>query len=217
MRFNEARANCAGNCGIEPSTILHFLASMRPAQIAREIEPAHPLLDPVLTASMRPAQIAREIHDGAPRRSRAGAASMRPAQIAREIVHPDGRTYGPTGRFNEARANCAGNFPPAHMDGRATAGFNEARANCAGNSARPAASATCRPRFNEARANCAGNSHQREYPYRSVLTASMRPAQIAREIQVCMLPLVAHARGFNEARANCAGNSRRRWRDGKRR
>ena len=61
--------------------------------------------------------------------------------------------------FNEARANCAGNFQAENMGQLETASFNEARANCAGNCIKQVAL----------------NTRQ---------LASMRPAQIAREIQM---------------------------------
>ena len=41
----------------------------------------------------------------------AGLASMRPAQIAREIDAVKTAKGAPLSSFNEARANCAGNWP----------------------------------------------------------------------------------------------------------
>ena len=64
--------------------------------------------------------------------------------------------------------------------------------------------------FNEARANCAGNfvGIFLDPPYR---TASMRPAQIAREIMASAHNCVRSRSSFNEARANCAGNFVEGW------
>ena len=61
---------------------------------------------------------------------------MRPAQIAREIgLFTRINILSPSG-FNEARANCAGNWYSTAIYRRRQARFNEARANCAGNSGR---------------------------------------------------------------------------------
>ena len=83
---------------------------MRPAQIARELRGLDDERHRRQGASMRPAQIAREIHAGGERGSHVGVASMRPAQIAREICSARLRTAQCRYGFNEARANCAGNF-----------------------------------------------------------------------------------------------------------
>ena len=83
---------------------------------------------------MRPAQIAREIREDGDRWHNIYPASMRPAQIAREISRGPRSSLSASCRFNEARANCAGN---CHQNGwreDLPRGFNEARANCAGNS-----------------------------------------------------------------------------------
>ena len=62
-----------------------------------------------------------------------------------------------------------------------------------------------RSSFNEARANCAGNCMG---GCTTTLQpgASMRPAQIAREINVVPQCSAEATHCFNEARANCAGN-----------
>ena len=91
-RFNEARANCAGNCGgAGRRRVGRGAASMRPAQIAREILGGVLHLQRALPASMRPAQIAREIFGTISQETRHQQASMRPAQIAREIRRGRGR------------------------------------------------------------------------------------------------------------------------------
>ena len=157
-------------------------ASMRPAQIAREIQGAQQGMDAGSVASMRPAQIAREIGVGFWGDGGRGSASMRPAQIAREIVS------GADAAVRSAPAS----MRPAQIAREIHAAgcgalwsrrcFNEARANCAGNSFAPG---TCGPGpgcFNEARANCAGNSLHVLHVRRENQRASMRPAQIAREI-----------------------------------
>ena len=41
---------------------------------------------------------------------------MRPAQIAREIVQRSNPRSKTNGRFNEARANCAGNLQDPHRE-----------------------------------------------------------------------------------------------------
>ena len=61
-------------------------ASMRPAQIAREIREWFAQRYNDLMASMRPAQIAREINSLHCKGMAIDIASMRPAQIAREIA-----------------------------------------------------------------------------------------------------------------------------------
>ena len=107
--FNEARANCAGNSA-------HMAARVTDR-----------------AASMRPAQIAREINRLSGRRGNSHAASMRPAQIAREIRRCAWTPIRPAQGFNEARANCAGNSGATRKCTAPDACFNEARANCAGN------------------------------------------------------------------------------------
>ena len=82
---------------------------MRPAQIAREIAMPGCQLRGATAASMRPAQIAREIREEREMSKRKSKASMRPAQIAREIARASRAKGGMKSRFNEARANCAGN------------------------------------------------------------------------------------------------------------
>ena len=62
---------------------------------------------------------------------------MRPAQIAREISVQKARKARRDARFNEARANCAGNLVEEPIEFAKEAGFNEARANCAGNLENP--------------------------------------------------------------------------------
>ena len=84
---------------------------------------------------------------------------MRPAQIAREIWLRNFCTDLSCLRFNEARANCAGNFNHERNADIRKHRFNEARANCAG--------------------NYTGDQHT-SWP----IGASMRPAQIAREINL---------------------------------
>ena len=70
--FNEARANCAGNYGTQYADCARKQASMRPAQIAREIY-LHELREDLTgSASMRPAQIAREIYPTRAERARRG-------------------------------------------------------------------------------------------------------------------------------------------------
>ena len=137
--FNEARANCAGNSDHLQQVLLARGASMRPAQIAREI------------GSHRPAN------------SGGDCASMRPAQIAREITRAPALGTPLHWRFNEARANCAGNYGSIVVIGPKDISFNEARANCAGNS------------------DPTGR-------LRRPANASMRPAQIAREISASRRP-----------------------------
>ena len=85
-RFNEARANCAGNLGKFYDLVEAEIASMRPAQIAREILDFFNKEFPASMASMRPAQIAREIEQLETAIKQTTKASMRPAQIAREIL-----------------------------------------------------------------------------------------------------------------------------------
>ncbi len=155
--FNEARANCAGNFLEHGVRLPTYVASMRPAQIAREITRTAYSWMRLRNASMRPAQIAREIdygagkpdvRDGCFNEARANCAgnwadpfalglrlpaSMRPAQIAREIPPSHHVRQLPAHRFNEARANCAGNSRRVNPLRYYTTGFNEARANCAGN------------------------------------------------------------------------------------
>ena len=82
---------------------------------------------------------------------------MRPAQIAREIADDLALEARADLCFNEARANCAGNWPSSALAGGGLPGFNEARANCAGNL-------------------------RRQSGHGLDADASMRPAQIAREI-----------------------------------
>ena len=107
---------------------------------------------------MRPAQIAREISAVSAPALWRGTPSMRPAQIARKFAHRRAHHFRHDDSFNEARANCAGNYGWGDADFRGRPPFNEARANCAGNSAGA-------PRI----------AVGRGWP-------SMRPAQIAREI-----------------------------------
>ena len=92
-------------------------ASMRPAQIAREIRPFRQCFAVHSGASMRPAQIAREIDGRAALVVEVDPASMRPAQIAREIARENDSLLSRLGRFNEARANCAGNYVAVRMLG----------------------------------------------------------------------------------------------------
>ena len=106
---------------------------------------------------MRPAQIAREIREARGDGLERAQASMRPAQIAREIALTTETCALRKSSFNEARANCAGNY--LDRDGAAGDADN----------------------FNEARANCAGNSNLSRAHTR-IQSPSMRPAQIAREI-----------------------------------
>ena len=82
-RFNEARALCAGSCGLREAPSAKGVASMRPAHYAREVA-----LNKVLECSY-------------------GDASMRPAHYAREVAWRL-RLGLLCIRFNEARALCAG-------------------------------------------------------------------------------------------------------------
>ena len=107
--FNEARANCAGNLLQHVLPVPRERASMRPAQIAREILKDLASAWNLPHASMRPAQIAREINRHQHHQPQRHPASMRPAQIAREIAFGSERGRFPLSGFNEARANCAGN------------------------------------------------------------------------------------------------------------
>ena len=59
---------------------------------------------------MRPAQIAREIERAIGGSYAGSAPSMRPAQIAREIATTMRERLSTILAFNEARANCAGNY-----------------------------------------------------------------------------------------------------------
>ena len=180
--FNEARANCAGNSSGTRSTIrVGHDASMRPAQIAREIANAYDDFGAIGVASMRPAQIAREIPVSLKSNRRRPCASMRPAQIAREINCTRKTTWN-SGLASMRPAQIAREIPGDPMTGTCPeCGFNEARANCAGNSGSPPPRRRRRRSFNEARANCAGNCGCRLRTVRRH-SASMRPAQIAREI-----------------------------------
>ena len=83
--------------------------------------------------------------------------------------------------FNEARANCAGNCCRRRHHQQLRLRFNEARANCAGNSCSDSHPTAPACGFNEARANCAGNCAHLAV-HMGFEAASMRPAQIAREI-----------------------------------
>ena len=156
--FNEARANCAGNLHVVSEPSRSCVASMRPAQIAREIPKMEAAGIQQDMASMRPAQIAREIGGGDARARPDRFASMRPAQIAREIYHaPHPRAWicdqasmrpaqiareieqvkqphrqHPVASMRPAQIAREILSPPA-LRRRKTNGFNEARANCAGN------------------------------------------------------------------------------------
>ena len=139
LPFNEARANCAGNSWRTKASRRMGLPSMRPAQIAREIQPPrdghHVALLAFNEARANCAGNYRLPPEPSPR---AALPSMRPAQIAREIAAGAGCNWR-LPAFNEARANCAGNSRRGGHGRRDARTFNEARANCAGNFAGAAA------------------------------------------------------------------------------
>ena len=130
---------------------------------------------------------------------------MRPAQIAREIRAAPPGAARPPPYFNEARANCAGNWRmgqerictrrtsmrPAQIAREIGAEAEEAAAEAA-TSMRPAQIAR---EIGPAAVAVDGDG-----------VTSMRPAQIAREIPPGLCSRSSTCRHFNEARANCAGN-----------
>ena len=85
------------------------IASMRPAQIAREIATAKLVAD----------ETSRSFNE-----ARANCAGNSWGSVYVREIRPG---------FNEARANCAGNCRLAIAGSGAVPRFNEARANCAGN------------------------------------------------------------------------------------
>ena len=109
IRFNEARALCAGNWRDSRGLRSRSRASMRPALYARE------------TRQVGRFQAARRV------------ASMRPALYARETLRGGYVEEVGLRRFNEARALCAGNWRRDRTPPLAGSCFNEARALCAGN------------------------------------------------------------------------------------
>ena len=86
------------------------LASMRPAHYAREVARGADERTLAGQASMRPAHYAREVVEVVLQPSAETNASMRPAHYAREVAGGWRRCLRRSGRFNEARALCAGSF-----------------------------------------------------------------------------------------------------------
>ena len=158
------------------------IASMRPAHYAREVGPIRAKPRQIRLASMRPAHYAREVQSKSAKIRYLLDASMRPAHYAREVLLSAVLRSCCAGRFNEARALCAGS-PPC-----------QGRAN--GESPR----ASMRP------AHYAREVSLAPHAFTVVALASMRPAHYAREVNRLFISSASASLSFNEARALCAGS-----------